>query len=212
MQFTWFLYSENRVLHAFDHTPATFSHPIYVLTREYFVRVGMKTLIITLFMLCTLGTAASAQSTFSLSDYVVREPGLEFVTETRIPGFDDEMMSLCYVTDDLVVFGVALTSDVQSYALASDGCETEYEKRHDEIWPELVGELIKAGIEDYSIFLHPETLQLFAVLWRKPDHTMDDLPLTQVMQQWWEYMGDIMQSNPDNSPVVTPLTKVFHLA
>lgn len=92
------------------------------------------------------------------------------------------------------------------------GCEAEYEKRHDEIWPELVTELTKAGIEDYSIFLHPETLQLFAVLWRKSDHSMNDLPLTNVMQKWWQYMGDIMQSNPDNSPVVTSLNKVFHLA
>jgi len=93
----------------------------------------------------------------------------------------------------------------------NQGCEAEYEKRHDEIWPELVSELKKAGIEDYSIFLHPDTLQLFAVLKRKPDHTMDDLPATQVMQKWWAYMGDIMQANPDNSPVVTPLNQVFHL-
>ncbi|WP_440903365.1 L-rhamnose mutarotase [Catenovulum sp. SX2] len=94
----------------------------------------------------------------------------------------------------------------------NEGCEAEYEKRHDEIWPELVSELKAAGIEDYSIFLHPQTLQLFAVLWRKPDHTMDDLPATAVMQKWWAYMGDIMQANPDNSPVVKPLTKVFHMA
>ena len=91
------------------------------------------------------------------------------------------------------------------------GCEAEYEKLHDEIWPELVDELKKAGIEDYSIFLHPDTLQLFAVLWRKDDHTMDALPAAAVMQKWWAYMGDIMAHNPDNSPVVTPLTKVFHL-
>lgn len=91
------------------------------------------------------------------------------------------------------------------------GCEAEYKKRHDEIWPDLVTELTQAGIQDYSIFLHPETLQLFAVLWRKDDHTMGDLPATTIMQKWWVYMGDIMQSNADNSPVVKDLTQVFHL-
>ncbi|RLC38180.1 MAG: L-rhamnose mutarotase, partial [Candidatus Nealsonbacteria bacterium] len=37
------------------------------------------------------------------------------------------------------------------------GYEEEYKKRHDEIWPELKGELFKAGIYDYSIFLDKET-------------------------------------------------------
>ncbi len=91
------------------------------------------------------------------------------------------------------------------------GCEAEYEKRHDEIWPELVGELKEAGIEDYSIFLHPETLQLFGVLWRRDDHQMDSLPAKAIMQKWWAYMGDIMAANPDNSPVSTQLQQVFHL-
>lgn len=37
------------------------------------------------------------------------------------------------------------------------GFEKEYKKRHDEIWPELSEELIKAGVSDYSIFLDEET-------------------------------------------------------
>ncbi|KXI27575.1 L-rhamnose mutarotase [Paraglaciecola hydrolytica] len=92
------------------------------------------------------------------------------------------------------------------------GCEAEYKKRHDEIWPELVEELKRAGVEDYSIFLHPQTLQLFGVLWRTDDHSMNDLPATAVMKRWWAYMGDIMQANPDNSPVAVDLNHVFHLA
>ena len=91
------------------------------------------------------------------------------------------------------------------------GCEAEYKKRHDEIWPELVDELKQVGIEDYSIFLHPQTLQLFGVLWRKDDHKMAQLPATAVMQRWWAYMGDIMQANPDNSPVASDLPMVFHM-
>ncbi len=91
------------------------------------------------------------------------------------------------------------------------GCEQEYEKRHDEIWSELVEELRAAGISDYSIFLHPETLQLFGVLKRSENHTMNELPKTEIMQKWWRYMADIMETEADNSPVSTSLNKVFHL-
>ncbi|WP_439509465.1 L-rhamnose mutarotase [Marinimicrobium koreense] len=91
------------------------------------------------------------------------------------------------------------------------GCEQEYEKRHDEIWPELVAQLKAAGVSDYSIFLHPQTLQLFGVLKRTDDHDMNELPQTEIMQKWWAYMADIMDTEADNSPVSTPLKNVFHL-
>ena len=42
------------------------------------------------------------------------------------------------------------------------GCEEEYKKRHDEIWPELESLLKKSGISDYSIFFDKETNILFA--------------------------------------------------
>ena len=92
------------------------------------------------------------------------------------------------------------------------GQAEEYRRRHDEIWPELVALLKDAGISDYSIFLHEDTLSLFAVLRRTSDHKMDMLPLEPVMQRWWEYMADIMASNEKNEPLVEPLERVFHLA
>ncbi len=91
------------------------------------------------------------------------------------------------------------------------GFEAEYQKRHDEIWPELSDLLHAAGVSDYSIFLDPASLVLFGVLKRTPDHTMPDLPDYPVMKKWWAYMADIMDSNPDNSPVVTDLKPVFYM-
>jgi len=41
---------------------------------------------------------------------------------------------------------------------------------------------------------------------------MDDLPASPVMQRWWAHMSDIMQSQPDGTPVAVPLTRMFHLA
>lgn len=89
------------------------------------------------------------------------------------------------------------------------GFEAEYKKRHDEIWPGLAAELTKAGVSDYSIFLDEETRTLFAVQKLDDDNTADDLPQTEIVRKWWAYMADIMDTNPDNSPVCKPLREVF---
>lgn len=91
------------------------------------------------------------------------------------------------------------------------GKETEYKKRHDEIWPELQALLKEAGISDYSIFLDRETLSLFGVLTIADPSDMASLPQQEVMQRWWAYMADIMESNADHSPVSVPLEEVFYL-
>jgi L-rhamnose mutarotase len=92
------------------------------------------------------------------------------------------------------------------------GMEAEYTRRHDEIWPELVDLLQDAGISNYSIHLDRETNTLFGYLERREDHTMDDLPNHPVMKRWWAYMGDIMASNPDGSPIAIPLAETFYMA
>lgn len=91
------------------------------------------------------------------------------------------------------------------------GKKEEYKKRHDEIWPELSALLKQTGISEYSIFLDESTNSLFGVLQADDPSKLDDLPSHAVMQKWWKYMGDIMESNPDNSPVSIPLQEVFYL-
>ena len=91
------------------------------------------------------------------------------------------------------------------------GFEAEYKKRHDEIWPELSALLEEAGISDYSIFLDEETLTLFGVQKLTENNTAADLPKQAVMKKWWAYMGDIMDTNPDSSPVCIPLKEVFYM-
>ncbi|HZK11622.1 MAG TPA: L-rhamnose mutarotase [Atribacterota bacterium] len=91
------------------------------------------------------------------------------------------------------------------------GYEKEYKKRHDEIWPKLKKKLSRAGIFDYSIFLDNETLTLFAVQKLKDNNTVEELPSKEIMKKWWDYMKDIMETNPDNSPVITSLEEVFHM-
>ncbi|MBW1655584.1 L-rhamnose mutarotase [Flavobacterium quisquiliarum] len=91
------------------------------------------------------------------------------------------------------------------------GFEAEYKKRHDEIWPELQTLLSETGIRDYSIFLDEETLILFAVQKISPAFDEKHLPNHPLVKKWWAYMADIMDTNPDNSPIAIPLKEVFHL-
>ena len=91
------------------------------------------------------------------------------------------------------------------------GQKAEYQRRHDEIWPELVALLRSAGVSDYSIWLDPESNHLFGILTRSDDHTMDALPDTEIMKRWWKHMADIMETNSRNVPVQVPLKRVFYL-
>ncbi len=91
------------------------------------------------------------------------------------------------------------------------GHEEEYKKRHDEIWSELKEKLSRVGIYDYSIFLDKKTLTLFAVQKLKDNNTVEELPSKEIMKKWWDYMKDIMETNPDNSPVTASLEEVFHM-
>lgn len=91
------------------------------------------------------------------------------------------------------------------------GAVAEYKKRHDEIWPELVKAHQEAGISDYSIYFDEETLTLFAFRMLTDNNTADDLKELEIVQQWWAYMADLMETYPDNMPVFKPLTEVFHM-
>jgi L-rhamnose mutarotase len=91
------------------------------------------------------------------------------------------------------------------------GHAEEYQKRHDEIWPELSALLKENGIYDYSIFLDETTGILFGVQKLEAGHTAHTLPQKNIMKKWWTYMADIMETNADHSPVVKSLKKVFHL-
>jgi len=91
------------------------------------------------------------------------------------------------------------------------GMEEEYVKRHDAIWPELKRKLEDQGVCDYSIFLDRETNILFAVQKVKGEADSQVRDESGVIQRWWDYMADIMETNPDNSPKTAELVEVFYM-
>jgi L-rhamnose mutarotase len=91
------------------------------------------------------------------------------------------------------------------------GCEAEYEKRHGEIWPELKKLLSNNGVYDYSIYWDKDTNILFACQKTKGGESSQDMGSNPIVQKWWDYMADIMETNPDNSPVSIPLYEIFRM-
>lgn len=91
------------------------------------------------------------------------------------------------------------------------GAEEEYERRHRPIWEELAAVLKAHGVHNYSIFLHPETRQLFGYAEVESDEHWEAIAKTEVCQRWWKHMADVMPTNPDSSPVSVALREVFHL-
>ena len=95
--------------------------------------------------------------------------------------------------------------------ILNEGQKEEYIKRHDEIWPELKQLLKNAGVSEYSIFLDEETNTLFAFQKVSSDGGSQDLGQTEIVKKWWAFMADIMETNPDNSPVSSELEEVFYM-
>lgn len=93
------------------------------------------------------------------------------------------------------------------------GCEEEYERRHAALWPELIRQIKEAGVQNYSIYWDRDTNILFGYqeVAEGASNTQDVSAADAVTHRWWEYMKDLMQTHPDNSPVTVPLREVFHL-
>ncbi|WP_439483481.1 L-rhamnose mutarotase [Cyclobacterium plantarum] len=91
------------------------------------------------------------------------------------------------------------------------GNEVEYEKRHQQIWPELEKLLKEAGILSYHIFLDKSSGTLFAFQSLSEDNQTGSLAGQAIMKKWWDFMADLMETNPDQSPKVQALQKVYSL-
>lgn len=91
------------------------------------------------------------------------------------------------------------------------GKETEYEKRHNQLWPEMKEMIHEYGGKNYTIFLDKQTLTLFGYIEIESEEKWAESANTAICRKWWDYMADIMETNPDNSPVSIDLKNVFHL-
>jgi L-rhamnose mutarotase len=91
------------------------------------------------------------------------------------------------------------------------GQESEYQKRHDEIWPELVAAIEQAGFRNYSLFrrdrqivayteCHPDVASAFARISGSP-----------ASARWAEWFRDVVVSLTDADGNLMTLDEVWHL-
>jgi len=91
------------------------------------------------------------------------------------------------------------------------GMAAEYEKRHQPIWTELKQALLDHGVLAYSIYLDPETGDLFGYAEIEDERRWKAIAGTDVCRRWWKWMREIMPAHPDDSPVTRDLHEVFHI-
>ena len=91
------------------------------------------------------------------------------------------------------------------------GMAEEYEKRHNELWPEMKEMIHQYGGHNYSIFLDRETNVLYGYLEVEDEELWAKSADTPINRRWWDYMADIMETRADNSPVCVDFVPVFHL-
>ena len=92
------------------------------------------------------------------------------------------------------------------------GFEKEYAKRHAALWPELKKQIEESGVRNYSIYWDKDTNILFGYQEVVGDTNSQDAEAAdEITRKWWDYMADIMEVNPDNSPVSIPLPEMFHM-
>ena len=91
------------------------------------------------------------------------------------------------------------------------GMAEEYEKRHDELWPEMKALLLGAGILHYEIYLEAETNFLFGHIVRRKDHTMATIADDPVNKRWQQFMRDVLEQEGEGN-FRRPLTRVFSMS
>lgn len=92
------------------------------------------------------------------------------------------------------------------------GCEAEYKRRHDEIWPEMVEVLKNAGICNYTIYLTGEELFGYYECEKGVPYAEKVQAESPVVSRWNEYMKDILELEMDPETGAQPkLMEVFRL-
>jgi L-rhamnose mutarotase len=89
------------------------------------------------------------------------------------------------------------------------GMEEEYDRRHREVWPELLELLKECGVRNYSIFR--SGLSLFGYMEKDGccDEAFNRMDVHPIQQRWYNYMSDVLVRDGDKG--MNDLNEVFHL-
>lgn len=93
-----------------------------------------------------------------------------------------------------------------------EGKKDEYIKRHDDIWPEMIDVLKKAGICNYTIWENNNELFGYYECLNGLEYAAKVQKESEVVARWNEYMKDVLVMSIDDKTGLQPkMDKVFEL-
>jgi len=93
-----------------------------------------------------------------------------------------------------------------------DGKVAEYEKRHDEIWAELVEALKECGFTNYTIFRRGLTAVGYLEAVPNKATAFEKLSKYEVNGKWAKWFEDIIVNLADSQGNLIELKEIWHLA
>lgn len=91
------------------------------------------------------------------------------------------------------------------------GREVEYQRRHDEIWPELVAELQQAGVRNYTLFRRDTTVIAYAECHPDAATAFGRVGATEVNARWAAWFTDVLAEHTDQAGNLIEAQEVWHL-
>ena len=91
------------------------------------------------------------------------------------------------------------------------GQEQEYDRRHREVWPELVAELRAAGVSNYTIFRRGRTVIAYAECEPDAATSFGRVAQTDANQRWNDWFSGVLAGLPGDDGSLSTVPEVWHL-
>lgn len=91
------------------------------------------------------------------------------------------------------------------------GREDEYQRRHDEIWPELVTALREAGVRNYSLFRRGTSVIAYAECHPDAVTAFGKVGATEVNARWAAWFQDVLAEHTGADGALIEASEVWHL-
>lgn len=91
------------------------------------------------------------------------------------------------------------------------GKEAEYQRRHDEIWPEMVEALKASGFSNYTLFRRGTTIYAYVECHPDRDTAFAAMGAADVNRRWQESFGDVIVRMTDDDGTMPWADEAWHL-
>lgn len=91
------------------------------------------------------------------------------------------------------------------------GREEEYQRRHDQIWPDMVAALREAGVRNYSLFRRGTTVVAYAECHPDAATAFGNVGATEVNRRWAQWFEDVLAEHTDADGDLIEANEVWHL-